>query len=64
MVHYRIYTVGSDGHFLGAHDIECSGDDEAIQKAKQAVDGHDIELWQKGRFITRLRHADSVHREA
>jgi hypothetical protein len=57
MVHYRIYRVGSDGHFLDAQDIECVDDEEAIQKAKQAVDGHDIELWQRGRFVIRfIRH--------
>ncbi len=56
MIHYRIYRVGSDGHFIDAQDIECIGDEEAIVKAKQAVDGHDIELWQQGRFIDRFLH--------
>jgi len=49
---YRIYTVGRDGHFSGVIDIECADDQEAIQKAEQAVDGYDVELWQRGRFIT------------
>ena len=58
MIHYRIYKVGSDGHFLDAQDIECIGDEEAIVTAKKAVDRHDIELWQQGRFVTRFRHTD------
>jgi hypothetical protein len=51
---FRIYTVGLDGHFMNAKDIECADDQEAIQKAQQALDGRDIELWERGRFITRL----------
>jgi len=39
---------------MGAEDIECADEQEAIQKAQQAVDGGDVELWERGRFITRL----------
>jgi hypothetical protein len=34
--------------------IECAGDQEAIQKAKQFIDGRDIELWEKARLIARF----------
>jgi hypothetical protein len=51
---FRIYIVGRDGHFLDVKDIECVDDQEAIQKAQQVVDGHTLELWERGRFITRL----------
>ena len=51
---FRIYLVGRDGHFQSAKDIECADDQEAIQNAQQLVDGHDVELWERGRFITRL----------
>jgi hypothetical protein len=51
---FRIYTVGLDGHFVDAKDVECADDQEAIKKAQQAADGHDVELWERGRFITRL----------
>ena len=54
MPEYRIYTVGSDGHFISGQDIECADDQEAIQIAQQAVDGRSIELWERARFITRL----------
>jgi len=29
-------------------------DQEAIQKAQQTMDGGDIEVWERGRFIARL----------
>ena len=51
---FRIYTDGSNGRFMGAEDVECANEQEAIQKAQQAVDGGDVELWERGRFITRL----------
>jgi hypothetical protein len=34
MAHYRIYTVGTDGHFVGALDIEATDHLEASQKAQ------------------------------
>jgi hypothetical protein len=51
---YRIYTLGSDGHFARAEEIECADDREAVRKTQQAVDGHAVELWERSRFITRL----------
>jgi hypothetical protein len=54
MPEYRIYPVGSDGHFIGEKNIECADDQEAIRIAQQDVDGRAIELWERARFITRL----------
>jgi hypothetical protein len=51
---YRIYTIGRYGHFSSAEDIECADDQEAVQKAQQAVCVCDIELWEQRRFIARL----------
>jgi hypothetical protein len=51
---YRIYTIGRFGHFSSAEDIECADDQEAIQKAQQAVNVCDVELWEQRRFIARL----------
>ena len=53
MPEFRIYTIGRDGHFSDAKNIECADDQEAIQKAQQTLDGHDVELWQRDRFIVR-----------
>ena len=54
MAEYRAYTVGSDEHFVGSQVLICSDDAEAIEKTKQLIDGHDIELWSGDRFIIRL----------
>ena len=42
----------NDGHFTGVFDLECADDAEAMERAKQLVDGHDVELWQLARKIT------------
>jgi hypothetical protein len=58
MVDYRVYfySVGLDGHFIRFDAIVCANDEEAIEKAKRYVDGHDIELWSGDRFVTRINH--------
>ena len=48
--------IGDDGHFIRAIDIFCDDDDAARQRAKQLLDGHDVELWQLDRKIETLRH--------
>jgi hypothetical protein len=52
---YRIFTVGTDQHFLGVPEIvECLDDNEAINKATQLANGLDLEIWDPGRMIARL----------
>jgi hypothetical protein len=53
---YRVYAVGSDGHFVGCHEMICRDDDEAVGQAKRLVVDSDIEIWNHGRFVTRLGH--------
>jgi hypothetical protein len=55
MAEYRAYLVGRDGHFKQAFDLEAADDAEAINKARQYVDGHDVELWQLGRRVIQLK---------
>jgi hypothetical protein len=54
VIEYRAYTVGSDGHFVDFAALVCADDAEAIDKAKRLVDGHDVELWNRGRLVIRL----------
>ena len=54
MVEYRAYIVGEDGHFVDYRPIVCRDDAEAVAQAKRLVDGHDIELWNGGRFVIKL----------
>ncbi len=56
MADYRAYSVGLDGHFISFDAIICANDEDAIEKAKRYVDGHDIELWCGDRLVTRINH--------
>jgi hypothetical protein len=54
MPEYRVYIVDSDDHFHSSVSLECADDTEAMKQAEQLVDGHDVELWQRDRKITRF----------
>jgi hypothetical protein len=51
---YRVYAVGTDGHFIGCNEMICRDDDEAVAQAKRLVVDSDIELWNRDRFLIRL----------
>ncbi len=51
MQDYRVYFVGTDGHFFKSVPLECADDAEATEQTKQLIDGHDVELWQRDRKI-------------
>jgi hypothetical protein len=54
MTDYRIYVIGSDGHFVRAIQLDCPNDAAAIESAMQFINGHDIELWQRERIVARF----------
>jgi hypothetical protein len=54
MPEYRAYIIGSDGHFFTSVELVCADDSEAAERAKQLVDGHDVELWQRDCKIARF----------
>jgi hypothetical protein len=51
MAEYRAYILGSDDRIRKAVDLFCPDDEVAKEKAKQLVNGHDVELWQLGRKV-------------
>jgi hypothetical protein len=40
-----------DGHFLNVVDIVTENDESASERARQLVDGHDVELWRQERRV-------------
>lgn len=56
MADYRVYIRGDDGHFVGWQPLVCADDAEAVEQAKQYLNGCDIELWCAERFVTLLIH--------
>ena len=54
MSDYRVYIIGADGHVVRAIQLNCRDDNAAIESAKQLINGHDIELWQRDRRVARF----------
>jgi hypothetical protein len=55
MPDYRAYIVGRDGRFIRSVELLCTDDEQAKAYAKQLVDGHDVELWQRDRLIDKFK---------
>ena len=50
MPDYRVYFIGPDGRIQSRIELICI-DDDALERAKELVDGHDVELWQLDRKV-------------
>jgi hypothetical protein len=58
MAEYRAYRI-KDGRISTPPNIIVADDDKrAIEQAKQLVDGADIELWDRARFVRGFRTTD------
>jgi len=53
---YRVYLSDRANHSRPMKTVEYTGDQEAIQKASQFVDRHDVELWERSRLVMRFPH--------
>jgi hypothetical protein len=51
---YRAYLINEDDRVASYRPIEAATDEEALQAAKQFVDGHDVEVWLLDRKVGRL----------
>jgi hypothetical protein len=51
---YRVFSFGHNGGFLSVKLIEYADDHEAVQKVQQGTDGHNAEVWEKGRCVVRM----------
>jgi hypothetical protein len=56
MQDYRVFVIGPDGHVQDRIDLWCATEDEAKDRAKQLVDGHDVELWHRDHKIATFWH--------
>jgi hypothetical protein len=60
MQEYRAYVIGPDGHIQQRIDLLCADDDAAKERARQLVNGHDLELWQLDRMIAKFRASNKA----
>jgi len=65
MSEYRAYLLGIKGNrFIRVVDFSSDHPDDAtaMKAAKKLVDGHDVELWERGRLVARFdgKHGDLI----
>jgi hypothetical protein len=51
---YRAYLIDQNDKVVSFKPVEAENDEEALNAAKQFVDGHDVEVWDLGRKVGRL----------
>jgi hypothetical protein len=51
---YRLYRLDGANKVASAEWIEADDDDTAIEAAKEMMDGHGWELWNRTRMVIRL----------
>lgn len=56
MAEYRLYGLDGVNKVSSGDWFDADDDETAIEAAKEAMDGHDCELWQGKRLVARLPH--------
>lgn len=54
MAHYRLYSLDDANKVAAGEWVEAEDDATAIEAAKEQMDGHDCELWQRTRLVGRI----------
>jgi hypothetical protein len=54
MPDFRVYFIGDDGHIKGVHELANMTEPNAIEHAKQLLNGHDLEVWEGERHVANL----------
>jgi hypothetical protein len=59
MTDCQVYATGNDGLLFSAIHLDCPDDKAAIESAKQLIakqliNDHDVELWQRDRRIAKF----------
>lgn len=53
MAYYRLYFLDGHSHIRHAVELECEGDEAAIEIALAQSDGRAMELWNRERLVWR-----------
>jgi hypothetical protein len=54
MSNYRAYLIDKNNRVHSYRPIDAESDEEALEAAKQLVDGHDVEVWLLDRMVGRM----------
>jgi hypothetical protein len=53
---YYAYIIGPDGHVIKRVNLVFEKQEDAEERARALVDGHDVELWQRDRKLATFTH--------
>jgi hypothetical protein len=53
---FYAYIIGPDGHVINRVNLAFEKQEDAEERAKALVDGHDVELWQLDRKLATFQH--------
>jgi hypothetical protein len=56
--YYRIYGLGSGGRFVSMREVERDSDEQALAEARSLMPTGEFELWERGRFVARVKMKD------
>jgi hypothetical protein len=54
---YRLYFLDANDHIEDVRVLDCASDREAVEASRRFINGRDLELWERGRFISRFPKA-------
>lgn len=57
---YKLYCIGLDGHIEKRHDYFAPDDLAALDRAREICGPHEVEVWEGGRFVTRVKADGTV----
>jgi hypothetical protein len=60
MTTYRAFLLDKQGKAVDAKILDCKNDDDAMETAKQYVNGFSVQLWKERRLIAHLKESDSA----
>jgi hypothetical protein len=55
---YHIYHMGDGTKIISRRDFVCADDKEAVQKAQSLITDRDVEVWERARFVVRLKASE------
>ena len=55
MADYNVYLLNSDDRIYAVRHIDAQNDAEALEAAREFATSVDVEVWQLGRFVARVK---------
>ena len=55
MADYNVYLLNSDDRIYAVRHVDAGSDPEALAAAREFATTVDVEVWQLGRFVARVK---------